>query len=427
MSYRLYGYFSGKNKSTYSADSQISDHEHACELKIEKKFHVSSIFSSSGVNVLFANPKNGEVVDETTAVVGFRGTDPAIDDTAVANFEKNGPGWMSYSRVREALFAEAAKEFEGKTTINITGHSFGGSVSQMFIADLLREIVSKKAPYSNIKAVNMVIFQSAGVAVDIDRDHNVDQLLENLNVDNPEFRFNMVAHCYEGDIIHASAPYILSESRVPSNSHLYLVEKGMTLWVFLTTLLRGHFFLPHSLPFYEDHGITPDNVLCKENKRAPIRVSASSVPGDIARIKEVYQADYMRFVSTNGIIHGWLTFIGTDQLKLIRDIIFVTLALSLFAIKLSAFIALPSLITYGVMLVALITLIQTVLAPSLEPTRTSVLQYFHWKAEQLSQLSYAASKFCSASSISPNGVPVSQGCRVSSDLPGPDSHPQKGQ
>ncbi len=392
MAYRSYGYFSHQKKSALK--EELSEGDIASFASIKDEFAVHGSLTESGINALFAKPKKDGVTDENTVVVGFRGTDSRDpDETVLADFEKNGPGFDSYHRVKDGLFAEFEKLVAGKTTVNTAGHSFGGGINQMFIADLLDKIAEKKDGYSHITEVNMAVFQSTGV----DSSYNVKAkaALEKLASENSSFRLNMIAHCYDGDIVHASAPYILAD-HAPVNANLYYVRKHMTLWIFLTTLL-GNIFSAHSLPFYENQGIVDSAVIRNANLNAPMRVYSSAEAADLEKIQEVYKADYMRFLS-NGTVHNWLSYIGISHLKFIRDIILFTLAFSLFAIKLAAFITLPSLITYGIMLVSLLPLLKTVFAPSFEPIRDKIGK---WYSQASLKLSKVTARFCSSSSIKP--------------------------
>ena len=183
----------------------------------------------------------------------------------------------------------------------------------------------------------------------------------------------------------------------------------MTLWIFLTTLL-GNIFSAHSLPFYKNQGIVDNAIIRDANLNAPIRVYSSAELADLGKIQEVYKADYMRFLS-NGTVHNWLSYIGISRLKFIRDIILFTLALSLFAIKLAAFITLPSLITYGIMLVSLLPLLKTIFAPSFEPIRDKIGQ---WYSQASLKLSKVTARFRSSSSVRPI---VSDGADVPGGTP----------
>ena len=388
LAYRSYGYFSHQKKS--KLNEELTEGDIASYTIINQKLPVKRSLTNWGVNALFTDRKN----DDKTAVVGFRGTDPRDpDETVLADFEKNGPGFSSYQKVSDELFTMFKESVARKTIVNTSGHSFGGGINQMFVADLLHKIAEKEDGYSHITEVNMAVFQSTGVHSSYSDRANA--ALEKLAAENPSFKLNMIAHCYDGDIVHASAPYILADV-APVNANLYYVRKYMTLWIFLTTLL-SNIFSAHSLPFYSNHGAVDNTVIQNANLKAPIRVYSSEDRADINNIQKVYKADYMRFLS-NGTVHNWLSYIGISRLKFIRDIILFTLALSYFAIKLAAFIILPSLITYGMMLVSILPLLKTIFAPSFEPIRDKIGQ---WYSQASLKLSKVTDRFRSSSSVRP--------------------------
>lgn len=387
VSYRLYGYFSYLHK--HEQGKPCLDSEQLSYRLIEDKFDIVSIFSrtsSSSLNIannidcgiygIIANYKNEDM--QHRVLVGVRGTDATnIDETVLSDFEEGGPGFTSYQNINRRILdsIDEVVETGTKSIIDITGHSFGGGVSQMIAVDLLERIANNHSGYENITQINLPIFQSAGVSPQYC--NRASAALAQIARTKPAFKFNMLAHCYDGDIVHASSPYILG-NYAGNNADLYLVRKHMTLWVFLMSLCRNP-FSSHLLPFYNKHGDIGHELVMAANLNAPLQYY-SSVAGDQRpqsdnkKIKEYYNADYMRFLC-NGSIHKALSYIGMNKIRIVRDLLLLTAATTFFVIKLIACIMMPSLITFSVMLVSIFPVLIASSAPSLLPLREKFAKF----------------------------------------------------
>lgn len=178
---------------------------------------------SSGIKTAYAhNRERNELLVLTAGTDFFE-----LGATLIEDLDHAGPGRRAFLQHRDKIVREIVKASQDVDHINLTGHSFGGGISMMLAVELLKEI---EAGRLNVKNINLLIYQSAGVNEDVAKEVNT--LLARLKESHPDFSLNMVAHFVDFDPVPGSNLQILSDY-YKDNANVFLVRRHLTFWSFL--------------------------------------------------------------------------------------------------------------------------------------------------------------------------------------------------
>lgn len=183
-------------------------------------------------------------------VVITSGTDSdELGNTFVNDFDDMCPGHTVFMSNKKTIVNEILKSVKDNDIehINLSGHSFGGSIS-MLLANALLE---KKAngELDNVSTINVSIYQSAGV--DSSVNEAVKTNLNTLNETHSDFRLNVVVHHHDMDLVPGSGYQILGDYD-GKNANVFLVRRHLTIRSFIEAVFTYSLFtLPHLTYIYE--------------------------------------------------------------------------------------------------------------------------------------------------------------------------------
>ena len=154
--------------------------------------------------------------EQAPITVVCRGTQ--LDASIIADLDPSAPGATVVQESREQILSklnELSQNFPNRK-IRVTGHSLGGSISQVLTKELLIEKrnnlegASDYAALGKISGIDTVIFQSAGVSAEI---ANVAQEnAEFIKLHEQNFDINFVAHVKQGDFVSRTGTYLFADS-----------------------------------------------------------------------------------------------------------------------------------------------------------------------------------------------------------------------
>lgn len=149
--------------------------------------------------------------DNQEITVSCRGT--KFDDPSIfSDLDPNGPGYTVMKESRHQILEDLNEIMQGysNTNIKLTGHSLGGSLSQILASFLMEEKLDPNNNFPNlnkISGIDLALFQSSGVNDDIVRSCN-----ENARILAKQgFAINLIAHVNKKDIVHRTGKYILAD------------------------------------------------------------------------------------------------------------------------------------------------------------------------------------------------------------------------
>jgi|GEM_PF-4100806 hypothetical protein len=181
------------------------------------------------------------------------GTDiQETDATLIADMDAEGPGRQAFLTEKFKIIEAISDASRDMDYINISGHSFGGAISMMMAVELMRQILTDHGKLEHIQAINVCVYQSAGVNESVASEAK--RLLNELNESKPDFRLNFICHHHDYDPIPGSGAQILSDYE-GDNAEVFFVRRHALLWTFLLIFFRLDFLgQAHSAFVYDQTG-----------------------------------------------------------------------------------------------------------------------------------------------------------------------------
>jgi hypothetical protein len=152
---------------------------------------------------------------EIPITVLCRGTQK--DASTVVDLDPNGPGFSMMEQEKEAILTQlnALCAEHPNRSIRITGHSLGGSLSQILTAQLLEQKATTHVAGTQYQAlqhlseIDTIVFQSAGVSSDLAT--AAETHAEVIKASNPKFSLNFTAHIKRGDFVSRMGTYLFAD------------------------------------------------------------------------------------------------------------------------------------------------------------------------------------------------------------------------
>jgi len=299
----------------------------------------------SGLHILFAESKDSP----NHLTIAIRGTDLTnLDGMFENDFDDQGTAYSLFNRHAEVIIRALEEKVEtGVDTLQITGHSAGGSVSMLLLWKVLEKISEDReshgqAIFSNLKIIRVAVFQSAGVNDMVCE--RVNELLDSLSDTNLKVDFISCVHDY--DPVSDSGRQILGDYH-GSNADIYLVRKHINIWTFILQVFKLQLFFSHSLSFFIENPDPSVSVFEKYvNKDSIMEYFSDETEKGRENISHVFNSAHTK-IFCNGRIHRLVQWIGSKGFGVLFSLVSLILMLYTLFYSLAAFYMLPSAITFG--------------------------------------------------------------------------------
>jgi hypothetical protein len=270
-----------------------------------------------------------------------RGTQ--LDASVIADLDPCGPGSVVMAEERAIILGqlnELCKNHPHRK-IRVTGHSLGGSLSQILTTELLIEkdnALRDSSLYpelASISGIDTVVFQSAGVSQELAQRGK--QCAESIKSLDANFDMSFVAHVKKGDFVSRTGTYIFSDidsSVVDVSLILRNLDKPcMTLGNYLDVGITGATGGPVGMVASLVKNLTKNYVLNRlqahsdlfhHNPDGSLALGGTGIynnvnPEDVATITKVFERDLTAKIpyskAIKGLLHRRLQHLSSDELS----------------------------------------------------------------------------------------------------------------
>ncbi|UTC24272.1 hypothetical protein MMH89_03415 [Candidatus Comchoanobacter bicostacola] len=284
-----------------------------------------------------------------------RGT--KLDDASVvADLDPHGPGYSIMARSRACIMeslTNAIRNSKSSTTLNISGHSLGGSVSQLLLWFISVELKLGNLNFPQLSEINCSTFNSAPVNTKV-----ASCLKRNLESKPIKTKVSFTAHQQKFDPANMSGTHILSD--IDSKyAKVSVVRSSMGLMDYLLSFLELR-PRPHSEPFYTNANSesTVDSLLFSEESMSKAKrdrmkcFTNDGVESGRDKVKKYLGTRWINLSKVVGVIFPWVKHITTpvyNFLSYVASILFSILSMSA---SILAVIFMPSPQTIGTLVVS---------------------------------------------------------------------------